>query len=484
MTRAQQKTKIEYGDFQTPIDLAEKVCEKLASLGVNPDLIIEPTCGIGNFVDAASRIFQLTPKIIGVEINPLYVQAIKNKKKLLCDCRISIKQGNFFDLNWSALIDDACQNILILGNLPWVTNSQQGKIRGVNLPTKVNFQKHKGLDAITGKSNFDISEWMLIDLINRLQGRNGYLAILCKTAVARKILNHLRLKKLNLSFSAIYKIDTKKYFGTTVDAGLFFCDFSEKTRTYFCSVFEDLETSSFKQIGYYNETLVRDIRSLKKVSFLWDKKSNTKWRSGVKHDCSRVMQLCKVDNSLINGLGKVVDIEDNYVFPLLKGSDVAKGKVEQTDKYILVPQSRIGEPTEQIKKDAPKTWQYLIAHAEYLDSRKSKIYQNNPRFSVFGVGDYTFKPWKIAICGLYKKLDFRLVGEIENKSTIFDDTVYFISFDNEKLARTTFESLLSQPAIAFYSSLIFWDEKRPIKTGILNRLNLERLREIPHRSQI
>ena len=36
-----------------------------------------------------------------------------------------------------------------------------------NLPSKSNFQNRKGLDAVTGKANFDISEWMLIQLMAR-----------------------------------------------------------------------------------------------------------------------------------------------------------------------------------------------------------------------------------------------------------------------------------------------------------------------------
>jgi hypothetical protein len=115
---------------------------------------------------------------------------------------------------------------------------------------------------------------------------------------------------------------------------------------------------------------------------------------------------------------------------------------------------------------------HLEKCGQYLDNRKSKIYQNNPRFSIFGVGDYSFQPWKIAICGLYKKLDFRLIGEIANKPAIFDDTVYFLSFDSESVARQTFELLNSPAAINFYSSIVFWDEKRPIKSSILNCLNL------------
>jgi hypothetical protein len=135
----------------------------------------------------------------------------------------------------------------------------------------------------------------------------------------------------------------------------------------------------------------------------------------------------------------------------------------------------IGENTEPIQNLAPKTWEYLNDYGKYLDSRQSKIYQNKPRFSIFGVGEYTFAPWKVAICGLYKKLDFRAIATIDHKPVIFDDTVYFLPCQDEHTARHLLKLLTSQIAQDFYSSLIFWDEKRPIKTQILNRLHLETL---------
>lgn len=96
---------------------------------------------------------------------------------------------------------------------------------------------------------------------------------------------------------------------------------------------------------------------------------------------------------------------------------------------------------------------------------------------MFGVGSYTFAPWKIAICSLYKKLEFRLVGKMEGKPVVFDDTVYFLGFETEQEARRTLELLNTKDAKDFLDSLIFWDEKRPIKTGILNSLDLGRLEE-------
>jgi hypothetical protein len=476
MIRSLRKTKVEYGDFQTPTKLAERVCQQLIELGVNPDIIIEPTCGVGSFIEAASSLFTSAKKIIGIEINQEYLEEIR-KENFIQDERIELYHEDFFRFDWSSLINHLDGNILVLGNLPWVTNSQQGSINGKNLPNKNNFQNHNGLDAITGKSNFDVSEWMLIQIVQWLQGRDASLAMLCKVSVSRKLLSHIHSRNLNLAYCATYKIDAKKHFDATVEACLLFCKFDSSSKNHLCNVFSSLDNSKYYQIGYRNNVLIQDIASFETLSHFYVTNSETKWRSGIKHDCSNVMEFRKIDNTFVNGIGEVVELEETYLFPLLKGSDVAQGRTEATDKYVLVTQRFIGEPTERIKEFAPKTWQYLESHANYLDNRKSKIYQNNPKFSIFGVGEYTFTSWKIAICGLYKKLEFRLIGTIADKPTVFDDTVYFLSFEDERVARKTFMLLISASAINFYSSLIFWDEKRPIKSSILNSLSLTALAE-------
>jgi hypothetical protein len=362
-----------------------------------------------------------------------------------------------------------------LGNLSWITNSKQGLINGKNLPQKTNFQGYQGLDAITGKSNFDISEWMLIKLIECLSQRSAYLAIICKTAVSRKILNHIYTQKINLTYSATYPINTQKYFQANVDACLLFCQFDSHSENYFCDVFKSFEEREFQRIGYHNNILVRDLNTFTRLKDLYRQQPLDKWRSGIKHDCSKVMEFQLVNGVLINGLQEIVDIEKTYLYPLLKGSDVAQNRLEVINKYVLVTQKFIGESTENIRDIAPKTWQYLVNHRNYFLARKSKIYQNQPDFSIFGVGCYTFSPFKIAISGLYKKLNFQLISPYQSQPVIFDDTVYFLSFDDLDTAQKTLQLLNSSLARAFYSSLIFWDEKRPIKTRILNSLNLSEL---------
>jgi hypothetical protein len=313
--------------------------------------------------------------------------------------------------------------------------------------------------------------------IECLDRRSAYLAIICKTSVSRKILNYIYTHKIHLVYSAIYPINTQKYFQANVDACLLFCQFDSHSENYFCDVFNSFEEGEFQRIGYQNNILVRDLNAFTRLKYLYHKHTQEKWRSGIKHDCSKVMELKLVNGIFVNGLKEVVNLEPTYLYPLLKGSDVAQNRLKVINKYILVTQKFIGESTEDIRDIAPKTWQYLVNHKNYFLDRKSKIYQNQPDFCIFGVGSYSFSPFKIAISGLYKKLNFNLILPYQNRPVIFDDTVYFLSFDDLDTAQKTLQLLNSSLGREFYSSLIFWDEKRPIKTRILNSLNLSVLAE-------
>ena len=80
-----------------------------------------------------------------------------------------------------------------------------------------------------------------------------------------------------------------------------------------------------------------------------------------------------------------------------------------------------------------------------------------PRFSVFGIGEYSFAQWKVAISGFYKSLDFRVVAPCEGRPVVLDDTCYFLPFRSEKEAVTVAELLNSDKARGFFKSVVFWD---------------------------
>lgn len=465
--------KWQYGDFQTPDELAKKVVKTLKrNHRLQPDVIIESSCGKGAFIRAAHEGFK-DSKILGFDIN----------KKYVCDAKasinhykntnnVNIQESDFFSTDWAQIICDQSGYILIIGNPPWITSSELSILNSANLPTKSNFQNRRGIEAITGSGNFDISEWMLLQHVDWLSKREGAIALLCKYSVARKVMRQVRKNSGFRFFAHIYLIDAKAYFGASVEACLFVLTTDSSNTDY--DVYKSLDSKTPSHIiGERDGLIVSDVIAYEQWKHLSGQDARYIWRSGVKHDCSKVMELERFDDFYVNGLGENINLEGDYIYPLLKSSDLGNGRVCTYRKVVLLTQKIVGEDTSTIQKNSPKTWRYLVDHQEYLQKRKSSIYKNKPPYSVFGIGAYTFKNWKVAISGLYKKLLFNLVGPLDGKTVVFDDTVSFLSFDTEAEAKFVFSLITSKPSLTFLGAMIFWDEKRPITVDILRRLSLK-----------
>lgn len=464
----------EFGDFQTPIHFAREVCSLIARTGFRPASIIEPTCGTGAFLQASLETFPDASCVLGFEINPHYVERAQHVLRCAFPLApIEVHQSDFFLTNLTGIVEAAPKPILVIGNPPWVTNAALSIWGGSNAPVKANLDNLPGIDALTGKSNFDISEWMLRKQIEWLDGGNGALATLCKTNVARKVLLYAWKKGLRIETASVYIIDAQKLFRASVDACLLLVRGNPASASKECRVFRDLYARQPDSVfGLRDGMLAADVASYLK----WSELTGTGlkvWRSGIKHDCSTVFELRVQRGNLVNGMGEIVDIETETIFPLLKSSDLAAHRVPR--RWMLVPQRTMNDDPNRLRLDAPKAWNYLVAHAHLLDKRKSVIYRGRPRFSVFGVGPYTFAPWKIAISGLYKKLDFVKVPPFLGSPVVLDDTCYFFPCQSEEECTMLYELVTSEPAREFWSSIIFWDAKRPITAQLLNSLNLRGL---------
>jgi len=474
------KRQVEYGDFQTPDALANQVVALLRSQGVRPASVVEPTCGVGAFVLAAMGGFESVQRIVALEIDRDYFsQAEARLSKQPHGACLDLRRADFFSFDWATALRALPQPLLILGNPPWVTSAGMGALQGSNLPEKSNFQGHRGLDAITGKGNFDIAEWMLIKLLEAASDANATLAMLVKTSVARRVLMHAWRSKMPLRSSAIYTFDSGKHFDVAASACLLLCELGDGRSDTDCNVFElDRPASVVGQIGFRDGRLIADVRAYDRVQRLVVERPSKefRWRSGVKHDCSPVMELRRQSiDSFVNGLGEVVRLEPDFVYPMMKGSDVAGARGTLGERWMIVPQCSTSDDTSAIAEIAPRTWEYLTKHGDALDRRGSSIYRKRPRFAVFGIGPYTFAPWKVAICGLYKRAAFIVAGPHDERPVVFDDTVYHLSFDSEDRARMICRLLNSDRARDFFNATAFWDAKRPITADVLGRLDLHAL---------
>lgn len=487
----------EYGDFQTNLNLANNVAEILVNKSSLPQIIIEPTCGKGNFILASLQQFKNVEKIYGIEIYKPYVweckfniidfylQNLKENKP-----KISIIHSSVFDYNFKQLAKEYTdREILIIGNPPWVTNSQLGSLNSSNLPKKRNFKNHNGLDAITGKGNFDIAEFITINLIETFQKMKGHLALLVKNSVIKNIVYEQENNKFGISEIERYYIDCKKEFNVSVEASLFTCKLNaepefecEELNLYNSKNADRTKARSKrrfeerKRFGWIKRKFVSNIDTYFDTQQI-DGICPFEWRQGIKHDCSSIMELDKVNGHFINGLKDKIELEQDLVYGLLKSSDLKNTVISESRKFTIVTQKKVGQETNYIKYNYPKTYQYLTEHQEAFNGRKSSIYNNKPPFSIFGVGDYSFKPYKVAISGLYKTFHFSLVLPQNEKPLMLDDTCYLLGFDNLEFAVYTLLLLNSETNVQFLQSITFSDAKRTFTKDVLMRIDLLKLAE-------
>ncbi|WP_347220095.1 hypothetical protein [Chryseobacterium sp.] len=470
----------EFGDFQTNINLANQIVNQVYKKNKNIEFILEPTCGKGNFIIASLEKFKSLKKIVGIEIHEPYVWETKFKifsfflnNNIDLKPDIDIFQENIFNFPLTTIANCSRHlETLIIGNPPWITNAELGSINSLNLPKKLNFKGHTGLEAITGKGNFDIGEYISLSLIKAFENHNGVFAFLIKNSVIKNIIYDQKSNQYKLNSCEKLNIDSKKEFGANVNASLFIANFNNNSVNSTCKEY-DFYTRNFKTtFGWYKDKFVNSIEDYDKVSII-DGKSVFTWRSGIKHDCTKIMELEEVNDLFVNALNQNIKLEKGLVYGLLKSSDLKGGQINTYRKLTIITQNKVGQETDYIKEEYPFTFEYLNSNISYFQKRKSSIYKGKPNFSIFGVGDYSFADYKIAISGLYKSTYFTLIKPSNSKPIMLDDTCYFIGFKKLIFAEITYYLLNSTLVQKFLSSIIFSDEKRSINKDILMRLDFK-----------
>jgi hypothetical protein len=467
----------QFGDYQTPLDLAQQCCQVMRDQLGDHTAMVEPTCGRGSFLVAAANQFP-SRQIIGLEQNANYVRASRRQVASMSP-PIKIRKQNFFDFDWHRFRESCGESVLFFGNPPWVTHSEIGAHAGNNLPQKRNVQLQRGIDAITGKSNFDLAESMLQTLLGVMRGGQDSLAMLVKSATARRLAEHAWKNGIQFRKLHFYQINTQEHFDASVEAGLLLFQLKKPSANrpsaksvQSCKRFNSLTAKrSTVAFGNIDGQLVSNPTHALATKHLAATEP-VMWRSGVKHDLAKILELRVKDDQVVNREGQILDIEHEHLFPLAKGSVVASGIHQNLDRVLLLPQRSAGQSSETLKNTAPKTYDYLNRHRKLFDARRSSIYRGRDPFAVFGIGPYTFSPWKVAICGLYKRLTFTVYGPIDRKPVVFDDTVYLLPLKTRAQAVQVKQLLESKPAYDFLMSRIFWEAKRPINASLLRQLDL------------
>jgi SAM-dependent methyltransferase len=164
-------------------------------------------------------------------------------------------------------------------------------------------------------------------------------------------------------------------------------------------------------------------------------------RHGVKDDAKAVYALDRE---------RLADLEPDHVFPYLKSRHIVKFGLFGHDLQ-LVPLRRMGEDNEtELRERYPRTYDYLAANRERLESRASSWLDRGPFYTLFGLGDYTWADYKVVWCRLGFKPHFAVVSTREDpdlgeKPVVPGDHCMFVATDEEREAHLLCALLNSAP---------------------------------------
>ena len=383
-----------FGDWQTPPELAKAICRLLQEKSCAPHFMLEPTCGQGNFIEAALAAFPALQTVCGIEIYAPYLAHLRSRLSAKAPrAEVKLQHADIFSVDPTGIIPhDPAASLLILGNPPWVTNSALGaQDAAVNLPPKDNLGGWRGIEALTGKSNFDIATAICLKLLPVLYGRSATLALLLKNSVIVQLLRHMQQRPAGLISFEQYALNAWQEFGASTAASLLLLRFAPAADACCvalnpedgvqCTLYDFYTRRKIKTYGWCAGNFVSNCALYRQVQSL-DGSCPFTWRSGMKHDCAAVLELTlQPDGSLQNGLGERADVEAEVLYPWCKGADL-NADVAQPSRCIILPQRYPSEDTAQLALTHPRAFAYLSAHGARLDARRSRIYQGRPRFAV------------------------------------------------------------------------------------------------------
>ncbi|MDK2931116.1 MAG: hypothetical protein PWR07_1247 [Bacillota bacterium] len=150
-------------------------------------------------------------------------------------------------------------------------------------------------------------------------------------------------------------------------------------------------------------------------------------------------------------------IEDDLLYPLLRGRDVTRWSAIPSAHIIMTqdPEKRRGIDVETMETRYPRAHSYLKRFEEVLRSRRDRgtrglMEKGAPFWSIFGVGPHTLAQWKVVWREVANQLDAAVLGMAPvgptEKPVVPDHTCIMIDCSSEEEAHYVCAALNSSPA--------------------------------------
>ncbi|MFB6143262.1 MAG: N-6 DNA methylase [Halorientalis sp.] len=424
------------GEYYTPRAIADLTVE-----AVDPDpeaTVLDPGCGAGAFLVATldyrraslpkepqERVRVATDRVVGLDLNPVAVKAAK----LAYGCALFDALTGVDRVELPVFLTDAVgishdgdirfrdgvrhlRADALVGNPPWVPwervpegRKEAWRERHVE---DLGLQPHGGAAARLGHSNDDIAvpyAWTCIHRYLRQGGRAGFVlkrdpmrgpsgAVLRRLAVGERSLSLERVHDLaaldpfdvganaavyafQADAEATFPVDATVWSGTAAyDSGEAFQASATATEAELVPLEPDDPTTAWVPADADRAALGDCAHEI---------------RHGLKDDASAVFGLDR---------GDLDRVDDALVYPTIASRHVRPWGLDGHD-LRLVPQRKAGEDNESwLRERYPDTHAYLADHRATLADRSSAWLDDGPFYTVFGLGEYTWAPYKLVWCRL------------------------------------------------------------------------------------
>lgn len=199
-------------------------------------------------------------------------------------------------------------------------------------------------------------------------------------------------------------------------------------------------------------------------------------------DKIEVTNISKKAKKKVKKVTKVIEMD--YVFPMLRGSNVKKWNVTY-DTYLLCPHTAETKMRpvagEILRTEAPETYEYLNFFKDDLDERKGfagweKEIQREEFHAILRIGDYTFSRYKVIwkyiasefVCAVIGCVDSPYLG---NKLLLPNEKIMYVSTEDEAEAYYLC-GILSSTLVA--GCIKSYMNPTSISAHVLDKLNIPR----------
>ncbi|MFB6073923.1 MAG: N-6 DNA methylase [Haloarculaceae archaeon] len=464
--------RVALGDYHTPRGLADLAVDALAIEDAAAERFLDPGCGSGVFLAACldrvlaaadgppgERIERATAAVRGVDRNPFavrgaalsYVLALAPALAAADEPTVAVPVRRADALALDGTGPEMTVEHLV-GNPPWLTwgalpESERAAWRERHVD-RLDLFPHEGAAARLGHGNDDLSVSFVQVCLDRYLSRGGDAAVVLKRDAlqgpAGRLLRRGRAGDRPVSVERVHDLAAVSPFRDVAADAAVYALAADEAQSFPVATTRWRGAGSFASGEALRATHERERGGLVPVE------PSDPASSWIREDAERAaLGACaheirhglKDDASDVFGLdrGALDRVDRDLVYPYLKSRHVVKFGLFGHD-LRLVPAERAGEDNEAwLRESRPDTYEYLDSHRERLCDRASSWLDSGPFYSVFGLGEYTWAPYKVVWCRLGFKPHFAVVSTVADpdlgeRPVVPGDHCMFIACERERVA--------------------------------------------------